>query len=75
MTTLTPVKATQLHAVGYDPTAQELHVAFKSNPAKIYVYSATPDEHAALMAASSIGSHFSKNIKGRSFHTRQQDAK
>lgn len=67
---MTPVTSSQLHSVGYDPAAGELHVAFKSNPTKVYVYSATPEEHAAMMAATSIGSWFSKNIKGRAFNTR-----
>lgn len=70
MTTMTPVTSSQLHSVGYDPAAGELHVAFKSNPSKIYVYNATPEEHAHLMAAPSIGSHFYKYIKGRKFTTK-----
>lgn len=68
MIQMTPVASSQLHSVGYDPEAEELHIAFKSNPARVYVYPAVDHEaHNALMTAPSIGSHFSKHIKGRTF--------
>jgi hypothetical protein len=70
MTTMIPVASSQLESVGYDPVAGELHVAFKSNPAKVYVYKAQQYEYDQLLAAPSIGSHFSKYIKGRKFTTR-----
>jgi len=75
MTTLTPVKSSQLHAIGYDPAAGEMHVAFKSNPVKMYVYKVTASEYEQLLGAASIGSHFSQHIKGRSFYTRAADKK
>lgn len=71
MTQLTPVQSSQLHAVGYDAEAQELHVAFKSNPAKVYTYKASAEEHADLLAAESIGKHFNANFKKRPFTLKQ----
>lgn len=61
MTTLTPVKSSNIAAVGHDPETQELHVKFHSGA--VHAYSGvSAEKHQALLAASSIGSHFHKNI-------------
>jgi len=61
-----PVTSSQIESVGYDADAKELHVRFHRGGH--YAYPETPPEdHAALIGAKSVGSHFIKNIKGRAF--------
>ncbi len=63
MVDLVPVKSSSnVLAIGHDPAANELHVAFKSGGTYVYP-NVTADQHAALIAAPSIGSHLHKNIK------------
>ena len=59
---LTPVKSSNVEAVGYDHKARELHVRFKGGGTYVYA-GVAPEEHAALMAAPSIGSHIHARIK------------
>jgi hypothetical protein len=62
---LVPVASSNVEAVGYDAAARELHVRFKSGPT-VYVYEGVaPEQHQALIAADSIGSHLHRHIKGR----------
>jgi hypothetical protein len=62
MIDLTPVKSSNVAAVGHDAQANELHVQFKSGNS--YVYNGvTADQHKALMSADSVGSHLHKIIK------------
>ena len=71
---LKPVTSSQIHAIGYDPVKQQLHIQFfryakGSDPAPgpIYEYDGiTPEQHAALVAAESTGKHFGANIKSNS---------
>ena len=59
---MTPVKSSNISAIGYDPATKELHVKFKSG--ETYAYGNVDEKaHAALMAAPSIGGHLSKTIK------------
>lgn len=59
---LTPVKSSNIKAIGYDPAASELHVEFKSGD--VYAYSGVDQKsYQELMAAPSIGSHMAKVIK------------
>ena len=64
---LTPIQSSQIAAIGYDPATSALTVAFKRRDGtldSVYQYDGvTPDAHAALMGAESIGSHFIHNIK------------
>lgn len=64
---LTPIQSSQIAAIGYDAAANALTVAFKRRDGtldSVYQYDGvTPDVHAALMGAESIGSHFIHNIK------------
>lgn len=57
-----PVKSSNLKSVGYDPTTQKLEVEFKSGGVFCYD-NVSPQEHADLMSAGSIGSYFHQNIR------------
>ena len=70
MISLTPVKSSNLAAVGYDPATRTLAVRFTGTAAKVYHYKDVPAEaHTALMAADSIGRHYSKSIRTHFHHT------
>ena len=59
-----PVRSSNIASIGYDPEAQALHVLFSSGGK--YEYSGvSPEEHAALLDAKSVGSHLHTHIKGR----------
>lgn len=59
-----PVKSSNLAAVGYDPSTQTLEVEFSSG--KVYSYAGVPaDVAAAMTEAESVGSYFAKNIRGQ----------
>lgn len=59
-----PVSSSNLRSVGYDPTTRALEIEFNSGA--IYRYDGVPaNVHAGLMSASSHGSYFHENIKGR----------
>ena len=59
---LIPVVSSDLSAVGYDKSTQQLEIVF--NGAKIYLYSGvTSDEYQGLMNASSKGRYFHAFIK------------
>lgn len=56
------VKSKMLSHVGYDPTTSQLTVKFTNGGT--YTYDGvTAEEHAAMMAAPSIGTHFAQNIR------------
>ena len=61
-----PVESSQIESVGYDEPNKTLHVKFHRGGHYSYP-NVTADEHAALVGAKSVGSHFIKNIKGREF--------
>lgn len=59
---MTPVKSSNIESVGYDDITKRLDVKFKGG--KTFCYAdVTRDEHAQLMAADSVGKHFSAFIK------------
>ncbi len=59
-----PVVSSNLASVGYDATTQTLEVEFKDGA--VYQYFGVPaSEHAALMAASSVGGYLARHIKGK----------
>ena len=68
---LKPVTSSQIYAIGYNPESQRLRVQFLKKtkgepptPGSIYEYDdITPEQHAALVRAESIGTHFGANIK------------
>lgn len=59
--TLAPVQSSNITAIGHDGSYS--YVQFKSGG--IWRYPTSADEHSALAGATSIGSHFHANIKGR----------
>ena len=61
---LTPVKSSNIAAVGFDPATSTLGVQFSSGATYHYA-GVSAEDHAALMGADSIGSHFAKNIRGK----------
>lgn len=57
-----PVQSTEIALVGYDSSKQLLEVTFRRGG--VYRFRGVPAEvHEKLMAASSIGTFFSENIK------------
>lgn len=65
---LTPVKSSQIFAVGYDAPSETLALQFLRNgqPGGVYHYTPVPDGmYHALLAAESIGKFFGANIKGK----------
>lgn len=73
--TRTPVQSSQIVAIGYDPATKQLEIEFKRfirpntppeqvKPNSVYLYeNITPEMHAALIGAESIGTYFGKFIK------------
>lgn len=70
--TLVPVaRSSNIHAIGYDPASKRLAVQFGDAGGRIYHYDGVePHQHAELLAAPSVGSHFAAHIKGK-FPSRQ----
>jgi hypothetical protein len=58
-----PVNSSAIKAVAHDPATDQLRVQFPSGKTHVY-YGVPAEEHAKLMGADSIGSHFSRNIRG-----------
>lgn len=58
------VKSSNLKAIGYDPAKQLLEVEFHNGGVFQY-HKVSPEAHAALMRAKSIGSHFHAHIRDR----------
>lgn len=59
--TMVPVTSSNVHSVGYDADANELHVQFHSGGHYVYA-GVTGDKHSALMSAKSVGSHLHQHI-------------
>ena len=59
---MTPVVSSNIAAIGYDLVCTELVVQFK-NGKTFYYLEVSPEEHASLMAAESVGKHFNQFIK------------
>lgn len=70
---MTPVKSSNIKAIGYDPNTKTLTIEFNSGG--IYDY---PDieqhEHDSLLSAESIGSHFHKHIRPKKFAKHEKKA-
>lgn len=59
-----PVKSSSIEAIGHNPSTSVLSVKFKSG--ETYTYAGvSADQHAKLMSAESVGSHFQKNIRSK----------
>ena len=62
-----PIKSSNLASTAYDPVRKVLGVTFKSGR-KFEYPAVSPEQHAEMMAAESIGSHFAKHIRVRKSH-------
>jgi hypothetical protein len=63
---LTPIKSSQLAAIGHDPVTETLAIQFlsKGQPGNVYHYrNITAAEYSAFVSAESAGAHFGKHIK------------
>lgn len=59
---MTPVKSDSIAKIGHDPSSRTLSVQF--NNGGVYRYAGvSADQHAALMRADSIGTHFHSKIR------------
>lgn len=59
------VKSSNIAAIGYDAETQTMLVTFKGSGAT-YAYDSVPaDVHEKLMAADSVGKHFSTHIRAK----------
>lgn len=61
---MSSVTSSNIHSIGHDPETSELHVKFKSGATHAYS-GVSAAEHAALIGAESVGSHFHKNIRSK----------
>lgn len=66
---MTPVKSNSLAAIGHDAATNTLKVQF-ANGGTYHFKDVPASEHAKLMAAKSIGSHFQANIRTKYKGTR-----
>lgn len=69
--TMQEVQSSTISHIGYEPTSQELRIRFKHGGEYLYK-NVTEAEHAALMAAESIGKHFMANIRPKHTGAKQQ---
>ena len=68
-----PVNSSNIAAIGHDASEALMHVQFTSG--SVYEYeSVSADEHAELLAAPSVGSHFAKHFKRNPLHPFRQVA-
>lgn len=61
---MTPVKSSSIEAIAHDPAQQVLTVRFRNGGAYRYD-GVTAGQHAALMRADSIGTHFAQHIRNQ----------
>lgn len=65
-----PVNSSNVKEVGYDPATKTLAISFHSGGTYHYA-DVSPEKHAEMMAAKSIGGHFHKNIRDKHVTTKQ----
>lgn len=61
---MTPVKSSSVAAIGHDPATKTLTVQF-NNGGKYAFAGVSAGDHATLMKAKSIGTHFQQSIRNR----------
>lgn len=62
--TMTKVKSSNIHSIGYDPATLTMRVQFRGG--KVRQYSGVPAEsHQSFLHSESIGGHFAAHIRGR----------
>ncbi len=60
---MTPVVSSNIKAVGYDPASKTMRVEFHSGG--VYDHADVPPaQHAAILAAPSVGKHYNRHIRG-----------
>ena len=70
---MTPIRSTNIKAIGYDDIERELVIEF---PNGTYVYHDVPREvHAGLVVSESKGGYLAKHIKGRYEFTKKPPKK
>lgn len=70
----TPVKSTNIKAVGYDADKRVMEVEF-TNGGVYHYLDVDPHEHQALVKAKSVGKHFGAHFRGRSNFGRGEHGK
>lgn len=60
---MTPVKSTNIKAVGYDSATKTMTVDFKAGPSWRY-FDVDPSYHDGILKADSPGGYFHKHIRG-----------
>jgi hypothetical protein len=61
---MVPVKSSSIAAVGYNAPQKRMSVKFNSGSTYHYA-GVEPDQHSALVTASSVGKHFHANVLGK----------
>lgn len=56
------VRSSNIDTIGYDDEQQKMHIRFKGS-GQTYEYDVPPEVHSKLLAATSVGQHFSKYIR------------
>jgi hypothetical protein len=72
MVDMTPVKSSNVAAVGFDHAGSRLHVKFKNGGEYVY-HGIEPAQHAELLKADSIGSHLHRVIKAKAASVNRMD--
>jgi hypothetical protein len=67
--TMQPVKSAAITDVGYHPETQTLRLVFTSGHVGHYA-DVSPEKHAEMLAAESIGKYFHQHIRANHDHTR-----
>lgn len=66
--TRTPVSSSSIKSLGHDPATNTLEIEFNSG--RVYQHAGvTAQQHAALLAAPSIGKHYNATVRGKFDHT------
>lgn len=68
---LSPVKSSQIHAIGHDPATSIMYIQFKgaAGPGSTYAYeNVSLEQFAAFKGAESIGHHFGAHFKKNEKH-------
>lgn len=68
------VKSSQISAIGHEPSTKTLGVQFKGG-GEYHYFNVSEAQHAALMKAESIGSHFGRFIKSKHEYRRIEKEK
>lgn len=64
---MVPVQSSNIESVGYDQAGRTMHVKFKGSGTYVFE-DVSPEAHASLVGADSIGRHFHANVKGKFKH-------